>query len=95
MKYSELFNMVKTMEVDEFGFTKEVCGFKLHIYSHKHQFNVIRDGEPRIIVTNYNEGEVKIYIARNGYVDYNRPDMISSSTDEVKDSVAFAIDLFS
>lgn len=93
MTYKELFNKIKNLKVDNFGFTKEVLGCKLHIYNHKHQFNVISDDVPRIVVTNYNEGEVKIYIARNGYVDYDHPNQVSSDTDEIRGSVAFAIDL--
>lgn len=93
MTYKELFKKIKNLEVDNFGFTKEVLGYKLHIYSHKKQFNIISDDIPRIVVTNYNEEEVKIYIARNGYVDYDHPSQISSTSDEIKNSIAFAIDL--
>lgn len=93
MTYKELFKKIKNLKVDEFGFTKEVLGLKMHVYSHKKQVNVISDDVPRIIVTNYNDNEVKIYIAKNGYVDYDRPNKVSSVSDEIKDSIAFAIDL--
>ena len=93
MIYKELFKKIKNWEVDDFGFTKEVLGIKLHIYSHKKQVNVISDGIPRIIVTNYDDDDVKIYIARDGCVDYSHPNMVASADNEIKNSIAFAIDL--
>lgn len=91
MRYQELFNIVKTMNVDDFGFTREVAGFKIQIYSHKKQFNIIRDDDPRFIITNYDDNEVKIYIARDGCVDYNHPDKIKNIDSDVSNSIEFAV----
>lgn len=91
MRYHELFNVIKTVEVDDFGFTRNVGEFKIQVYSHKKQFNIIRDNVPTVILTNYNDDEVKIYIARDGCVDYNNPDRIVSLTDDVEQPISFIV----